>query len=94
MDTQFYVRFIMKTANGSNTFGNFFIGNSRMRAKAIFKNLRGNIKVNESDPLQLEFMETRDGIPVNLDVISCTLQELGENCKVITKELFKSAVLE
>ena len=94
MDTHFYIRFIMKTQSDANAFGTFFIGNSRYRAKAIFDKLKGKTKVNEDDPLQLEFMETRYGIPVNLDVISCTLQELAENCKIITKELFKSAILE
>ena len=84
----------MKTKNGSDAFANFFIGNSRSKAKAIFNSLKGNTNVSEGDVLQLEFMETREGIPVNLDVISCTLQELGENCKLITKELFKSVVLE
>jgi len=29
------------------------------------------------------------GLPYNLDVISCTLKELGENCQLIIKELFK-----
>src|SRR5687768_5927895 len=94
MDTQFFIRFAMKTKTGADTFANFFIGNSRSRARAIFNNLKGNREVRESDLLQLEFMETSEGIPVNLDVMSCTLQELGENCKLITKELFKSAVLE
>ena len=94
MDTQFYIRFTMKTKTGTDTFAHFFIGNSRSRARSIFSNLKGNREVHESDLLQLEFMETREGVPVNLDEMSCTLQELGENCKLITKELFKSAVLE
>lgn len=84
----------MKAKNGDETFANFFLGNSPSTAKAIFKRLRGNTNVSDGDLLQLEFMETRESIPVNLDVIACTLQELGENCKLITKELFKSVVLE
>ena len=84
----------MKTETGVDTYGKFFIGNSRSRAKTIFNHLKGNRNVSDSDLLQMEFMETRVGIPVNLDVISCTLQELGENCKLITKELFKAGVLD
>ena len=94
MSTQFYIRFIMKTETEAETFAKFYIGNSRVRSKAIFSSLKGNANVSDTDVLQLEFMEMREGIPVNLDVISCTLQELGENCKLITKELFKSALLE
>jgi hypothetical protein len=84
----------MKTKDGDDTFANFLIGNSRSKAKAIFNSLKGRSTVKDSDLLQLEFMETRDGIPINLEVISCNLHELGENCKIITKELFKSVVLE
>ena len=94
METHFYIRFIMKTKTGPETFAHFFMGNSRSSAMSAFSNLKGNREVHESDLLLLEFMETREGMPVNLDVMSCTLQELGENCKIITKELFKSAVLE
>jgi hypothetical protein len=39
-------------------------------------------------------METRDDLPVNLKLITCTLEELAENCKLITKEIFKINNLE
>ena len=84
----------MKTKTGGDTFANFFIGNSRSKAKEIFNSLKGNTNVTEGDLLLLEFMETHERIPVNLDVISCTLEELGDNCKLIAKELFKSIALE
>jgi hypothetical protein len=84
----------MKTKTGIEVFANFFIGSSLIKAKSLFNSLRGNTDVNDRDLLLLEFVETSAGIPVNLDVISCTLEELGENCKLITKELFKSVILE
>ena len=34
-------------------------------------------------------METNRGLPLNVQVISCTLEELAENCKTTTKEIFK-----
>jgi hypothetical protein len=39
-------------------------------------------------------LETEKGLPVNLDFITCTLNQLAENCRIITKELFISENLE
>jgi hypothetical protein len=35
----------------------------------------------------MESMETKNNLPVNIKVIGCTLEEMAENCKVITKEV-------
>jgi hypothetical protein len=34
-------------------------------------------------------METKNGLPVNMQMIGCSLEDLAENCKIITKETFK-----
>jgi hypothetical protein len=39
--------------------------------------------------LYIEFMETVNGLPVNLDILTCDLQELGTNCMLITQEMFR-----
>lgn len=72
----------------------FFIGNNREVAYAIFKKLRGSDEVNEANVLYLDFIESWEGLPKNLKVKSCTLQQLSENCRIITKELFKFGNLE
>ena len=41
----------------------------------------------------LSFVEISNGLPVNLDMIGCTLPQLGENCKIIAKDLFKTYAL-
>jgi len=84
----------MKTVKGLECFGKFFIGNHRERAYAIFQKLQGMHEVSESNVLYIDFMETKMGLPVDLDVITCTLGQLAENCKIITKELFKLENLE
>ena len=43
--------------------------------------------------LQIDLMETKNNLPVNIKVIGCTLEQLAENCKIITKEVFKMFVL-
>ena len=94
METQFYITFMLKTVEGLKSFAKFFIGDDRECAFAIFQNLQGTHDVSETNVLYIEFIETKGGLPVNLDMISCTLNQLAENCKIITKELFKSENLE
>ena len=94
METQFYISITLKTHKGFESFAKFFIGNNRERAYAIFRKLEGTREVSEKNVLYIEFVETKLDLPVNLDVITCTLNQLAENCKVITKELFKSENLE
>ena len=94
MDTQFHIAFSFKIYGGYKTFAKFFIGDNREIAYAIFKKLKGSDEVNEINILCLDFIETWDGLPKNLKVKSCTLQQLSENCGIITKELFKFDNLE
>jgi hypothetical protein len=93
MTTQFYIVLNVKTSRGPESFGRFFIGNNRERAYEIFKQMKG-IEADDKNVLYLDFMETAEGLPVNLKMITCTLNQLAENCKVITKEVFKLLNLE
>ena len=72
-----------------DTYGKFFIGNNRARAYALFNKLEGTNDASKDDLLFIDFMETANGLPLNLKMKSCTLNQLAENCKLITKELFK-----
>jgi hypothetical protein len=89
METTYYILLSMKTVIGPDSFGQFFIGNKRAAAQAIFRELKGTPDMDEKNVLYMEFMETVNGLPVNLELITCTLEELVENCKLITKEIFK-----
>jgi len=44
--------------------------------------------------LHMDFMETNKGLPVNLQVLSCTSEEVAANVKCITREMFKVLNLE
>ena len=90
METQFYIAITLKTHKGIESFAKFFVGNNRHRAYEIFKQLKGSHNVNEKNILYFDFLETENGLPLNLDFITCTLNQLGENCRLITKELFIS----
>lgn len=89
MDAKYYIRLSIKTPFGHESFAQFFIGNNRDTAYALFQSLKGTTDVDEKNVLYFDFMETRDGLPLNLKLITCTLEQLAENCKRITKEVFK-----
>jgi len=87
--TTFYAVLSIKTPEGFENFGRFNLGNSRKAATAIFQQLKGNPDVNYKTMLAVELIETVNGLPVNLHMLDCTLDELAHNCKIITKETFK-----
>jgi len=39
-------------------------------------------------------MQTVNGLPVKIESMCCTLEELGYNCKLIAKEIFRLKNLE
>ena len=90
----FCIELTIRTADGFENYGKFFIGNDKRFAYNIFQKLKGNTEVNDKSFLQLQFIEAQDGLPVNIQLISCSLEELAENCRIITKETFKLLNLE
>ena len=90
MDTQFCLVITLKTTKGTENIGRFHLGDDREKALAIFRKLKGTTDVSETHMLSIEFRETKEELPLNLKMISCTLEQLAENCKIITKELFKA----
>jgi hypothetical protein len=88
-ETHFDISLNIKTADGFECFGKFSIGNDRDAAYHVFQKLKGSKKVTDKSILTLELMEIRRGLPLNIQLMSCTLEQLAENCKIITKETFK-----
>lgn len=89
METIFYIKFTIRAADGFEHFGQFFIGNDGDFAYNLFRQLKGKDEVSENNILQLDFMEARNSLPLNIRMIRCTLNEMAENCRIITKEMFK-----
>ncbi len=92
--TAYCILLNIKTGNGYENFGKFFVNNHRNFAYALFEKLQGSYDVGEKAMLTMELMESVNGLPFNLKMISCTLEELMENCRLITKETFKAINLE
>jgi hypothetical protein len=94
MQSIFYIVLNIRTGSGFECFGKFSIGNDKQHAYTIFDKLKGTRKVTDQSLLHLDLMETKQGLPVNVQVISCSLDELSENCRIITRETFKVYNLE
>ena len=90
----FCIELTIRTVDGFENYGKFFIGADKRFAYSIFKKLKGSIEMNDKSFLHLQFIEAQDGLPVNIQLISCSLEELAENCRIITKETFKFLNLE
>jgi hypothetical protein len=93
METQFYILLSLKTLQGFVNYGQFFFGNDREAANALFAQLQGNEDVKDC-LLHIDLMETVNELPVKIKTICCTLNELGANCRLIARETFRVKNME
>ena len=94
MRTQFYILLSLKTPQGFLDYGQYFFGNDRETAYGLFRQLKGDENIKDSCLLHIDLMETIDGLPARIKTICCTLDEVGANCKLIARELFRLKNLE
>jgi hypothetical protein len=92
--TSFHIVLNMRTCTGIQSFGRFFLGSRKDFADGIFSRLMGKRNVTDKTVLYLELTETFNDLPVNMNFLSCTLEELALNCKMITKETFRLINME
>jgi len=94
MKTQFYILLSLKTPHGFVDYGQYFFGDDRDNAYALFDQLEGDKNIKESCILHIDLMETAGELPVKIKTICCTLDELAYNCKLIAREVFRLKSLE
>lgn len=94
METQFYVLLSLQTAKGFTDYGQFFLGNDRKAARQLFGTLKGRNPKTADCILHIDLLETVDGLPEKIKSICCTLDELGENTKLIARAMFRLKNLE
>lgn len=87
-ETIFFIVISIRTLEGPESRGKIYIGNDRKGAEELFNGLCCQDEAAEDSMLLMELMEDRGGLPVNLKIKSCTLEDLSENCKSIMKYLF------
>ncbi|UOE48784.1 hypothetical protein MTO98_30765 [Mucilaginibacter sp. SMC90] len=94
MKTQFYILLSLKTPQGFTDYGQYFFGNDRSAAYGLFRQLKGAEQLRDVCLLHIDLMETVNDLPVKIKTICCTLDELGHNCKLIAREIFRLKNLE
>jgi len=94
MATTFYIELNMKTTAGFERFGCLELGNNRDFALTLFSGLEGRPAEGDEGVLHMDLVEKYRGLPVNMQVISCTMEELCRNVRNITRELFKRINLD
>lgn len=94
METTFFIELSMKTAAGFECYGCFDLGNDREFAVKLFSRLDGRPLEDEPGVLHMDLVEKYRGLPVNMQVVSCSVEELSRNVKIITRELFKRLNLD
>ncbi|WP_448702845.1 hypothetical protein ACFGVR_10870 [Mucilaginibacter sp. AW1-3] len=94
METQFYILLSLKTPRGFVDYGQYAFGDDRDAAYGLFAQLKGSADIKASCLLHIDLMETVNELPVKIKTICCTLEELGENCKLIAREVFRLKNLE
>jgi hypothetical protein len=94
METKFYIILNIRSGIEFEAYGKFSLGTDKKFAENLFKKLCGNEEVTEKSILSVEWMQVKNELPVNIKMLSCTLTEMAENCRIITKEIFKILNLE
>ncbi|OSZ77017.1 hypothetical protein CAP36_11360 [Chitinophagaceae bacterium IBVUCB2] len=87
-ETVFYIVISIKTASGFEKISQFFIGDDKESVTDLFSTLKGDEDFDDANILLLELMEKKGTLPVNMRLIRCSLEELGDNCKLIIKHIF------
>jgi hypothetical protein len=90
MAIEYRIALHARTASGFDTFGEFFIGNNRRAANELFKTLKGSIEHIEDGVLLMELREVNRNLPFDIKMIHCTLDEVADNCRLITKSQFNT----
>lgn len=88
METVFYLLVGCRTAAGFENIARFELGRDRDFAYSVFRKMEGSTESRETDALTIELLEAKGGLPYNVKIISCTLDQLEFNCRMITKEIF------
>lgn len=94
MQRFFYIDISIQTSEGPRRFARFELGSDGEASRDLFKKLRGSAEINQKEMLYIELMETVNELPINLDIITCNLQELGVNSMLITQEIFRVSNLK
>jgi hypothetical protein len=94
METQFDLVLSLKTPKGFIDYGWYPLGSNPEFAYQIFSQMKGCEKLADGAVLHLDLVETKERLPDKIKSLSCSLEELCENVKLISREMFRLKNLE
>ena len=94
MEKEYYLSLNLRTPNGLEPYGRFDLGRNKDFAANVFDALMGIDEPARQLVLHIELIESEQGVPFVLNVKYCTLDEVAENTRRITVELFRDRGLE
>lgn len=94
MENLFFISVNIKTRSGFESYVTFNLGENRDKAKAVFDMLKGSLELSDQTILTMDFTEMRDGIPLPIKMLDCSFDQVIDNTKIITREIFKNFNLD
>lgn len=90
MSVEYHIALHLKSPAGLETYGSFYVGSSPAGAKRFFRSLKGSSDEPGEGLLLMELRAIWRGLPIDIQMKYCTLDELTDNCRAIIKYLFNS----
>jgi hypothetical protein len=95
MERTYHISLNIKTPDGGfEAYGRYELGSDKAFARMLFEQLKGDDEVSERSVLHMDLTEVENGIPFVQIVRHCTLNELADNTRRITCEVFKRLTLD
>jgi hypothetical protein len=94
MAIEYRIAIHARTSSGFDTIGEFFIGSDRQEANQLFKSLKGSPGNLEDGVLIMDLRELNRGLLFDVHMIQCTLDQVADNCRLITKHRFRALNLK
>jgi hypothetical protein len=94
MSTEYRIAVHARTTSGFDTIGEFYVGTDRQEANQLFKSLNGSADDLKDSVLLMDLRELNRGLLFDIQMIECTLDEIADNCRQITKHQFKTLNLK
>lgn len=88
MKSEYQIALHIKSPRGFENYAVFFIGTDGEAAKELFHTFKGSRENVEDAVLVIELRREFRGLPIDIRMIGCTLNEMLENVKAITKHRF------
>jgi hypothetical protein len=94
MEVCYEISLNMKTFKGIETYGCFAVGRDEQFARTLYSSLEGGDQVSENSVITIDFIRRENGVPYPLALRHCSYDQLSENVRRITRELFIRLNLE